>query len=316
VKALAVYVATTFIVMEILYLGVWCRPIYNYWAVPTPNMQCSAATNHLITNAVFNLTSDICMMAIAFTLFIHNSLSWSRKMILSLIFGLGLFTILSAVLNKYYSFRHPFGTEWTYWYVRESSTAIIVANLPFTWALIRRVFNVGSFDNKTNIGDTVRFHTARSARGRRKSHNAMAETNTSASPTIRSSIHTPPPPLSPTSTHHARYSSTMDSSSTRHKWKEVGVFGLLDADALADDFKDDDVRTATSEYEPHPSIAPPSPTHSTPRRSRIRSGEMQFAAQADLHPQYLDFVTVARLSTDEENGSSEERLKESDKTMV
>lgn len=31
VKILAAYVAVTFVVMEILYLGVWCRPFSNYW---------------------------------------------------------------------------------------------------------------------------------------------------------------------------------------------------------------------------------------------------------------------------------------------
>lgn len=31
VKILAAYVAITFVVMEILYLGVWCRPFHDYW---------------------------------------------------------------------------------------------------------------------------------------------------------------------------------------------------------------------------------------------------------------------------------------------
>ena len=37
VKIVAAYVVTALIVMEILYFGVWCRPFYNYWAVPTDN---------------------------------------------------------------------------------------------------------------------------------------------------------------------------------------------------------------------------------------------------------------------------------------
>lgn len=55
------------------------------------------------------------------------------------VFSLGLFTILAAILNKVYSFSDPFGAEWTYWYVRESSTALLVANLPFVWTFWRRV---------------------------------------------------------------------------------------------------------------------------------------------------------------------------------
>ena len=31
IKGIAVYVAVSFVVMEVLYLGVWCRPFHNYW---------------------------------------------------------------------------------------------------------------------------------------------------------------------------------------------------------------------------------------------------------------------------------------------
>lgn len=31
IKAIAAYTAISFVVMEILYLGVWCRPFHNYW---------------------------------------------------------------------------------------------------------------------------------------------------------------------------------------------------------------------------------------------------------------------------------------------
>ena len=34
VKALAGYCILTFVLMQILFLGVWCRPFYNYWQVP------------------------------------------------------------------------------------------------------------------------------------------------------------------------------------------------------------------------------------------------------------------------------------------
>lgn len=87
VKVVAGYVAVSFVVMEILYLGVWCRPFNQYWAVPPDNgaltpsytsyhslsqhthadsctVQCSAATNHLITNAVFNISTDMMIILI------------------------------------------------------------------------------------------------------------------------------------------------------------------------------------------------------------------------------------------------------------
>lgn len=37
VKFVTAYVVLGFVLMEILYLGVWCRPFHDYWAVPTDN---------------------------------------------------------------------------------------------------------------------------------------------------------------------------------------------------------------------------------------------------------------------------------------
>lgn len=37
VRILAVYCALGFLVVEILYLGVWCTPIYMYWSLPVPD---------------------------------------------------------------------------------------------------------------------------------------------------------------------------------------------------------------------------------------------------------------------------------------
>ncbi|KAF2404940.1 hypothetical protein EJ06DRAFT_552412 [Trichodelitschia bisporula] len=165
VKLLSVYVLATFVIMEILYLAVWCRPFSAYWALPTLNSQCSTATHHLITNAAFNISSDVAMLTLGFSLFLRSSLPWNRKAILGCIFGVGVFVILAAVLNKYYSFRHPYGSAWTYWYVRESSTALLVANLPFMWPLLRRVFPLDAFDHDLTVR-SIPYHSQRTARAR------------------------------------------------------------------------------------------------------------------------------------------------------
>ncbi|KAL2753522.1 hypothetical protein ACRALDRAFT_2029333 [Sodiomyces alcalophilus JCM 7366] len=122
----AAYVIVGFIVMEVLYLAIWCRPFYQYWAVPPDNVQCSAATNHLITNAALNISSDIMIILIPMPVLLQSQIPRQRKLILGGVFALGIFTILCAVLNKFYSFTEPFGQDWTFWYIRESSTALIV----------------------------------------------------------------------------------------------------------------------------------------------------------------------------------------------
>lgn len=118
--------------------------------MPTPNIQCSAAIDHLITNAVFNISSDVILLAIALPMFIRSRIPTRKKIALVGVFGLGVFVILCAILNKYYSFTQPFGSQWTFWYTRESSTSLLVANLPFLYTLLRRVFHTRFLDGTTN----------------------------------------------------------------------------------------------------------------------------------------------------------------------
>lgn len=149
VKFIAAYVALGFLVMEILYFGVWCRPFHEYWAVPTDNKQCSAAIHHLITNAVFNISSDIMIILIPMPLLFKVRLPAKNKAILGGVFCIGTFTIIAAALNKYYSFSHPFAPDWTIWYLRESYTAILCANLPFTWPILQRAFNLSNWSQNS-----------------------------------------------------------------------------------------------------------------------------------------------------------------------
>jgi hypothetical protein len=77
-----------------------------------------------------------------------------NKTILFAIFLIGAFVIVAAALNKYYSFTHPFGNEWTIWYLRESYTAILCANLPLTYPLIQRVFGLRNWNSHTYSADS------------------------------------------------------------------------------------------------------------------------------------------------------------------
>ncbi|TIA32487.1 hypothetical protein D6C78_08204 [Aureobasidium pullulans] len=99
IKVLFYYVGISFVVMEVLYFGVWCRPFTMYWAVPSTK-QCTAATNHLILNAVFNLSSDALILAVALPMFIKTRLPLRKKIAIVGIFSLGTFVIICAILNK------------------------------------------------------------------------------------------------------------------------------------------------------------------------------------------------------------------------
>ncbi|KAI0533854.1 hypothetical protein GGR58DRAFT_93095 [Xylaria digitata] len=154
-KLAAGFTVFGFVLMEILYFGVWCRPFSEYWAVPPNSIQCSAATNHLITNAVFNISSDLFIILIPLPVFLQINIAKKKKVVLCGVFALGFFTIGAAIANKFYSFTEPFGDSWVYWYVRESSTALIVANIPFLWTTVRFAFRLTtSRGSPTSKADT------------------------------------------------------------------------------------------------------------------------------------------------------------------
>lgn len=144
---------------------------HSYRAVPTPNPQCDTAINHLITNAVFNISSDVLMLALGIPMFVRIQIPLSKKIPLVGIFSLGIFVIVAAVLNKYYSFTSPFADAWVFWYVRESATAVIVANLPFVWLLYRRIFGIrttsvtGSRSNPKSGANEISLRSRRETKG-------------------------------------------------------------------------------------------------------------------------------------------------------
>ncbi|KAE8363940.1 hypothetical protein BDV27DRAFT_145722 [Aspergillus caelatus] len=82
VKIVAVYVVISFIVIEVLFLGVWCRPIRYYY-------QCGTYLNHLITTTVFNISSDLMMLCIPLPLFIRSHLPFKQKVAVCAVFSLG-----------------------------------------------------------------------------------------------------------------------------------------------------------------------------------------------------------------------------------
>lgn len=155
VKLAAGYCLITYIVMISLYYGYWCRPFSAFWQTPTPEIQCATQTNHLIVNLTFNLTSDLLIIFIPLPMFIKAHLELKKKLLLIFPFSLGFFTMVCAILSKHLSFTQPFSSQWLYWYTREASTAMIVANMPYSWTIIRKVFRVkafmhGSGDSGTN----------------------------------------------------------------------------------------------------------------------------------------------------------------------
>jgi hypothetical protein len=98
--AIVAYVITGFVVIEICYYAILCRPFTQYWAVPVHNPQCATYTHYSIIQMVFNLSSDIMIIFLPGAILWRSSLPWKRKIALIGLFALGFFTIACAVANK------------------------------------------------------------------------------------------------------------------------------------------------------------------------------------------------------------------------
>ncbi|KAJ5901551.1 hypothetical protein N7495_002079 [Penicillium taxi] len=140
INYISIYVGLGFIVTE-LSLFLICRPIQNYWAVPTTNYQCSSYQYYEIVQGVFSISADIFMLLVAIPLLLQVRVPVRQKLVLILLFGMGVFVIVSAVLNKVYCLV-PDLISYVYmnWYFREATVAILVTNLPLIWSLMRDVF--------------------------------------------------------------------------------------------------------------------------------------------------------------------------------
>ncbi|KOS36765.1 hypothetical protein ACN38_g12467 [Penicillium nordicum] len=152
VKILAAYVALGFVVIMVTYYAVYCRPFSQYWALPVSNLQCATYQHYSITQAVFNISSDAFMFAIPIPLIVHAKLPLHRKMLLLCVMSLGLFTIIAAILNKYFNFASPLTTVYQIWYIREASTAVFVANMMCWWPLLRKLFGARAFQYHSTPG--------------------------------------------------------------------------------------------------------------------------------------------------------------------
>jgi hypothetical protein len=138
VRFVAAYCVLTYILCIFLFVFYWCSPrTYEYWAVPVRIMQCATYYNHMIFATACNISSDLMLLFLPIPIMIKIRLPMKRKLGLCAVFGLGIFNILAAVLNRYYNFSNPNSYVFLYWYVAEVGVAMYVGNLPLCWPVIR-----------------------------------------------------------------------------------------------------------------------------------------------------------------------------------
>ncbi|MCJ1343443.1 hypothetical protein MMC31_001636 [Peltigera leucophlebia] len=179
VNMLLVWVACGFVGTE-LCLFLACRPFVQYWAVPASEVQCATYQHYEITESIFNTSSDIMMLIIAIPLLFSVRLPLQQKAVLLIIFGMGVFVIVAAILTKIYCLV-PSLITYVYlnWYFREASVSIYVTNLPVLWSLMRDIFpqlKSWGFESKKSNGSAKAFSSS-NGNSRRNSRNQMNSRN-------------------------------------------------------------------------------------------------------------------------------------------
>ncbi|KAH7060499.1 hypothetical protein B0J12DRAFT_335863 [Macrophomina phaseolina] len=139
VKMLFVYVAIGWISTQIAFFTA-CRPFRGYWAVPAPEPQCATLQHYAIVQACFNLSSDIGILLIPIPMITKLNMPVRQRLILGLVFSMGIFVIIAAILTKVYNLSNVYDASYMLWYTREASVAVYVSNLPMIWPLMREWF--------------------------------------------------------------------------------------------------------------------------------------------------------------------------------
>lgn len=70
-----------------------CRPFSGYWALPPPQMECATYFRFLVVQAIFNISSDVVILAIIVPMLWKLNMSVRDKLPLLFIFSLGFFLV-------------------------------------------------------------------------------------------------------------------------------------------------------------------------------------------------------------------------------
>jgi hypothetical protein len=139
VRYLSCYVAAGWLASEIAFFTA-CRPFQGYWGMPPPDPQCTTLEHYSIAQACFNISSDALMLFVPLPLILRTTMPLKQKAVLSVIFSMGLFVIVAALLTKIFNLSNVWDPRYMLWYVREASVAVYVSNLPMIWPLLREWF--------------------------------------------------------------------------------------------------------------------------------------------------------------------------------
>lgn len=128
---------------------------------------------YAIVQCTFNISSDVAMLLIPLPLIVGVKVPIRQKLVLLVVFSMGIFVIAAALCTKIVFFTDVYSASYLFWYTREASVAVYVTNLPCIWPLLRELMPVlrswtpGGVSSKsgrprtTNMGGTNTSNTMR-----------------------------------------------------------------------------------------------------------------------------------------------------------
>ncbi|KAJ4010185.1 hypothetical protein NW752_009368 [Fusarium irregulare] len=112
--------------------AIWghCTPVEKNWQIyPNPGDACTLAVANYLTLVVFNVVTDIFIVAIPVPLLWAVKLSVKRKMLIGVLLCSGVFIIIATLLRCIFSLQDINGINTsTIWAIRETFVAIIAVN--------------------------------------------------------------------------------------------------------------------------------------------------------------------------------------------
>ncbi|RDW92635.1 hypothetical protein BP5796_02029 [Coleophoma crateriformis] len=139
VKAVAIYCAVGYVAVTLAFYAGWCRPFSQYFVLVPEVEQCYTWIHYNTIQLVFNISSDIMILIIPMSVVITAKVPLEKKIYLFAIFGLGVFVIIAAILQKYHVLSNPYQPVWVPWSIRELSTSMLVANLVLCRPLVQKI---------------------------------------------------------------------------------------------------------------------------------------------------------------------------------
>ncbi|RDW56767.1 hypothetical protein BP6252_13951 [Coleophoma cylindrospora] len=132
-----------------VHLGI--LPFSQYFVAEPVDPVCYTWEPYNILELVADTSSDLVILMIPVSLIVKSRMPWQRKVMLSGVFGLGLFVVVAAALTKYFLFSQADSSIWVLWYAREVSMAMLVGNIYLCLPFLRKLFG-NSFVGSTLNG--------------------------------------------------------------------------------------------------------------------------------------------------------------------